>query len=104
MKVKFLVSTAYKGPRKEGEVISVPDDFAKRWAKNGIAKIVDDESDSENDKNQSVGSDDVSDTNKSDDLSKLSAKELYELCNEKGLEVEAKKSKNYYLDALAEAE
>ena len=39
----MLVNTAYQGPRKEGDVISVPEDFAKRWVKNGIAAYVHEE-------------------------------------------------------------
>ena len=115
MKVKFLVDTAYQGPRKTGDVIDAPEDFAKRWVKNGIAALVKDDKKqtSEDDKvvNQASNDDDVqaqapaqqtNDEDESkDDLSNKSAKELYALCVEKGIEVEAKKSKEYYLEKLA---
>ncbi len=101
MKVKFLVSTAYKGPRKEGDVISVPDDFAKRWAKNGIAEIIEDDSNSNKNRTTHETSSKTADTA---DLSSLSAKELYELCVKKEINVEVKKGKEYYLEKLAEAE
>lgn len=117
MKVKFLVDTAYQGPRKSGDVIDVPEDFAKRWVKNGIAALVKDNKKqaSEDDDNDKVvnqaSNDDVqaqtpaqqaNDEDESkDDLSNKSAKELYSLCVEKGIEVEAKKSKEYYLEKLA---
>ena len=39
-KVKFITDTAYQGPRKEGDIVDVPDDFADRWVKNGIAELV----------------------------------------------------------------
>ena len=42
-RVKFLTDTAYQGPRREGDEINVPDDYALRWEKNGIAKIMGDE-------------------------------------------------------------
>lgn len=103
-KVKLLVSTAYQGPRKEGEVISVPDDFAKRWAKNGIAEIVGDVQKEEAPKKEEAQAEvpeevqePVADTV---DYNSMNAKELYALCKEKGLEVEAKKSKEYYIEQL----
>lgn len=96
LKVKMLVNTAYKGPRHEGEVISVPEDFAKRWAKNKIAVILDDAQEPEQ-----VVEEPVAEEVEAIDYSSMSAKELYAACKEKGLEVEAKQSKEYYLEKLA---
>ena len=106
-KVKLLVDTAYQGPRKEGDVLSVPDDFANRWAKNGIAEIYDGKVDEDTNEevsteevsNEPEASDEVSDTNEVD-YSSMSAKDLYAACKDKGIEVEAKKSKEYYIEKL----
>ena len=92
-KVKMLVSTAYQGPRKEGEVISVPDDFAARWVKNKIAAYVEEVAEVESEQ-KSVEGEVV------DELESKNAKELYALCKEQGIEVEAKKSKEYYIEQL----
>lgn len=86
IKVKFLVDTAYKGPRHEGDIVDVPSDYAKRWAKNGIATIIEEEK-----------KDDV----KEKSLEEMNAKELYALCKERGVEAEAKMPKKYYLEKLA---
>lgn len=109
VKVKMLVNTAYQGPRKEGDIIAVPEDFAKRWVKNGIAEYVQEEQ--EADEPETPATDDVQEqvddstqdgtTEDKPDYESMSAKELYALCKEKGIEVEAKKSKEYYIEKLA---
>ena len=91
VKVEMLVDTAYQGPRKEGDIISVPEDFAYRWVKNGIARLVEGAG---NDEGEKVPA----------NYESLSAKKLYELCQERGIEVEAKKSKAYYIEKLEEAD
>lgn len=108
VKVKLLVSTAYQGPRKEGDIVLVPEDFASRWVKNKIAVLVPEE-DIEEDKeditqeieNETEVTDEVTETI---DYTTMKAKELYDLCVEKGIDVEAKKSKEYYIEKLNEAE
>ena len=111
-KVKMLVNTAYQGPRKEGEVIDVPEDFAKRWVKNGIAELVSEvETDEEEEViepeliNEGEGTGEVQEGTQEEDAvvdySSMKAKELYDLCVEKGIEVEAKKSKDYYIEKLS---
>lgn len=101
--VKFLVNTAYRGPRKEGEVISVPDDYASRWVKNGIAEYV-------NGNVQEPGQETSDNHEESDkefetpEIQNMSTKELYALCKEKGIDAEAKKSKEYYLEKLGSVE
>lgn len=100
-KVKLLVNTAYQGPRKEGDVISVPDDFAARWVKNGIAVLaeeVEETEDVEEVVEEEVQEEEVEET---PDYSGMNAKELYAICKEKGIEVEPKQSKEYYLEKLA---
>lgn len=119
VKVKMLVNTAYQGPRKEGDVISVPEDFAKRWVKNGIAAYVQAEQktdEPETPVDETPETDDVQgqadettedgtapeeSTDDKPDYESMSAKELYALCKEKGIDVEAKKSKEYYIEKLA---
>lgn len=102
----MLVNTAYQGPRKEGDVISVPEDFAKRWVKNGIAAYVHevhetDESETHVDETTEDGTAKEEPTDEKPDYESMSAKELYALCKEKGIDVEAKKSKEYYIEKLA---
>lgn len=99
-KVKLLINTAYKGPRKEGEVISVPDDFAKRWAKNGIAEIIGDVQKEDTVKEVPTKEEPVEPEAGTVDYNNMNPKELFALCKEKGLEVEAKKSKEYYIEQL----
>lgn len=79
MNVKMLVDTNYFGLKRINEEYEVPEDVARRWEKNGIAEIIQ-----------------VVKINPED----LSAKELYKYCVEQGLEVEPKKQKEYYLEAL----
>ena len=103
LKVRFLVNTAYQGPRKEGEEIYVPEDFASRWAKNSIAEIVtEDEKSDQHDVPEEVVDDEApAEEEDKHDYSDMNAKDLYALCKQKGIEVEAKRSKEYYLEKLA---
>ena len=98
VKVKLLVSTAYQGPRREGDVIAVPEDFAKRWVKNGIAEYATGK-DAVQEKEPVVKEEKEPETG--DNYEGMSAKELFTLCKEKGLDVEAKKSKEYYIEQLS---
>lgn len=101
--VKFLVNTAYRGPRKEGEVISVPDDYASRWVKNGIAEYV---NGNVQEPVQETPDDHEEDGNEFETqaIQNMSTKELYALCKEKGIDAEAKKPKEYYLEKLGSVE
>ena len=113
VKVKLLVNTAYQGPRKEGDEFFVPEDFAERWVKNGIAVYADDsENGNQNDDDDTgvndAAVDDAGETTNDDaedahDYESMNAKDLYALCKEKGIEVEAKKSKEYYIEKLNNA-
>ena len=118
-KVRMLVFTAYKVPRKPGDIIKVPEDFAKRWVKNGLAEYVDD-ADAPTDESAEIKKavdelvegpteepvqevpdedKDVSGINFDD----MSVKELYTYCTEHGIEVEQRKKRPYYMAALKEA-
>ena len=102
-KVKFLTDTAYQGPRKAGDVVSVPDDFASRWQKNGIAEIISGSEANKQEKDEEVpekAEEVVEADEEVVDYSKMNAKELYALCKERGIEVEAKKAKDYYIEKL----
>lgn len=102
-KVKLLVNTAYQGPRKEGDVISVPDDFAKRWVKNSIAAYVEGEEQVESPVEEpatEIPEEVIEEENEVVDYESMTAKDLYALCKDKGLEVEAKKGKEYYIEKL----
>lgn len=107
-KVKFLTDTAYQGPRKTGEIVNVPDDFAARWQKNGIAEIVS-EAEVETTKAEEKPAEPVVEepevvATPATDYSNMNAKELYTLCKESGIEVEAKKAKEYYIEKLTAKE
>ena len=98
--VKLLVNTAYQGPRKEGDVVLVPEDFAARWTKNGIAVYFDEPEVEEPVEAPTEEPEADEEQNNDVDYSNMKAKELYDLCVEKGIEVEAKKSKEYYIEKL----
>ena len=97
-RVKLLVDTAYKGPRRAGEEVDVPVDFAKRWAKNGIAEIVGEVVEEHKEVHGTVepekGEDEVIDYNA------MNAKQLFAACKNKGIEVEPKQAKEYYIEKL----
>lgn len=104
-RVKFLTDTAYQGPRREGDEINVPDDYALRWEKNGIAKIMGDEYiTKEEHKDTEVEDKEITNEVVSEveveDFTNMNAKELFAKCKERGLEVEAKKSREYYIEKL----
>lgn len=100
----MLVNTAYQGPRKEGEAVSVPEDFASRWVKNKIAEYVvgQDSNENNNDGPENTNTESpVEEPTNENDYESMSAKELFALCKEKGIEVEPKKSKEYYIEKLS---
>ena len=101
VKVKMLVSTAYQGPRKEGEIVTVPEDFAHRWVKNKIAELVGEVPGAVE---EETVDEVVEEPAAEDKYASMTAKELYELCQENGIEVEAKKSKAYYIEKLTATE
>ena len=104
-RVKFLTDTAYQGPRREGDEINVPDDYALRWEKNGIAKIMGDEYITKEEPEDTEVEDEeitneVVSEGEVEDFTNMNAKELFAKCKERGLEVEAKKSREYYIEKL----
>lgn len=103
--VRMLVSTAYDGPKKPGDELFVPEDTANRWAKLGIAEII----------GKEVEDDDVEDEVETEELeteevedeidyNSMTGKALFELCKERGIEVEAKQPKAYYIEKLTNKE
>lgn len=90
MKVKMLVNTNYKGFRQIDEEVNVPKEVGLRWIKKGIAAYVDEVEEE--------------DTDDELDFTKMSTKQLYKYCVEQGLEVEPKKNKEYYLEAIQSIE
>lgn len=110
MKVLMLVDTHYQGPKFKGEECDVENVVARRWIERGIAEplemkevpvtptepeadVIDESVDPEVDEEQD-------EEGEEEDLMKLSSKKLYALCKEKGLEVEPKQSKEYYVEML----
>lgn len=104
--VQLLVNTAYKGPRKEGDVFPVPDDFASRWVKNGIAIYAEEKPNEDKTPDEPRTPDTLDEEPKVEkpDYSSMSAKDLYALCKERGIEVEAKQSKEYYIGKIQDSE
>ena len=89
MKVKLKTNTCFSGRTlKIGETIEIKDEIAARWFKIGIAEIIEEKPVEVETENGEV------------DITKLSAKKLYQLCIEEGLEVEKQKPKQYYIDQL----
>lgn len=97
----MLVNTIYDGPKQVGDELIVPDDFAARWDVNGIAEVIGNvniepinNDDSEEDpKGEPADNEEV-------DYEKMSNKQLYGLCKQRGIEVEAKQPKEVYIAAL----
>lgn len=110
VKVSFLVSTAYKGPRNPGDVVEVESDYAERWAKNGIARIVVDEPVKVSKAAVETVKDDIvvddvvpeQETGVSGavDYTGLTVKQLYEECLSKHIDVEPKLKREHYLSLL----
>lgn len=99
--VRMLVDTAYQGPRKTGDEVRVPEDFANRWVKNKIAELV---GTVPTEPEVNVEPETVEEETPAIDYEGMTAKELYELCQESGLDVEAKKTKAYYIAKLTATE
>ena len=101
--VKMLVATAFNGPKKPGDIISVPEATAKRWAKLGIAEIIDVVEEDEVVEEEVVEAD-VEETEEelvqAVDYESMPGKALFDLCKEKGIEVEARQPKAYYIEKL----
>lgn len=85
IKVKLNTQTFYGKPLQVDDVVEVPGEVGKRWISRGIASPASEE--------QSAGDEVVG-------YAAMKAKELYELCTERGIEAEAKKSKEYYIELL----
>lgn len=102
MKVLMLVDTHYQGPKFKGEECDVDNVVARRWIERGIAKPLElkvTPAEPEADAIEESVDPEV-DEEQEKDLMKLSSKRLYTLCKEKGLEVEPKQSKEYYVEML----
>ena len=87
MKVKMLVNTNYKGFRQIDEEIEVPKEVAIRWVTKGIAAYVEEV---EEEEIMEIGT----------TFENMSVKQLYKICIKQGLDVEPKRSKEYYIDEL----
>ena len=111
MLVKLLKSTNYHGFKEEGTTLDVPFDVAKRWSKNRIAEAYSPDSETKTSTDIEIEKELLEDAveeleapvevaETEPNLDELSAKELYKICCEKGLEAEPKRSKEYYLELL----
>ncbi|MCX7924135.1 MAG: hypothetical protein N3B21_19325 [Clostridia bacterium] len=86
-KVKMLKETNYNHIMRNvgSEHDDIPDDVALRWAGNGIAELIEEEE-------------------KAVDYTTMKPKALYDLCVSRGLTVEEKQPKEYYIEALTKAD
>jgi hypothetical protein len=91
MLVKFLVNTAYKGERKVGDTIDVDSATAQRWLRNKIAESAE------------LEVAEVPQEAPESALSSLTAKQLYKMCMDKGIETKPKLAKDVYIALLVEA-
>ena len=112
MKIKMLKLTNFNGIKAPGTIHNIVPEIAQRWIRTGIAIAFNDE--------QSPTQSEVlvkeeikpelpelvlaEDATKKEvvqqSFSEMSAKALYDLCVERNLNVEQKKSKAYYIDIL----
>lgn len=111
MKVIMNVQTIYSGNTVVvGEIVDVNKETGNRWISRGIADVAVDVPEPEEDNEPDVKADETAATDEVDessdedtaatDYSMLKPKELYELCKAHGLDVEAKQSADYYIEAL----
>jgi len=115
LRVLMLKTTSFNGRKQQGEEHDVEGITAKRWIKNGIAEecvelqqVVIDEPIAEqiDVKDDVEESDDVNDESADVDVVQdidyelISNKDLYKMCVERGLAVEQRQNKKYYIDAL----
>lgn len=104
--VSMNTQTNFKGlPLKKGEQVTVPDDVADRWVKKKIAKIIGNASN----ENVAEKPGDPTEVNPEEQTGKnqyqgMKPKELFELCTQRGIEVEPKQSADYYIEKLVAAD
>lgn len=88
IQVEMLVNTVFGGRRLLiGDKIEVPEVIGQGWAKRGIAALIPGQ-----DQEDAI------------DLGSLTAKQLFDMCVEKGIETEPKLSKEAYIALLKEEE
>ena len=108
MLVKMLTNTHYKGAKTKGKEYDIDSVIAQRWIGNGIAEAVNKIINADNKEIDEIFPEilediDVEGQEQEDeqvDLERCSPKKLYALCKEKGLEVEPKQTKDYYIERL----
>jgi DNA-directed RNA polymerase specialized sigma subunit len=77
MKVKMKVNTHYYGFRNKDDIIDVDENTAKRWQSNNIAEILE------------INDEEIQQTNdKITDYQSMSAKEIFNLCKERGINID----------------
>ncbi len=97
MKVRMLKDTNYMGFKPVGSEPEVDNSIGLRWINKGIAEpIVAEE------RKKDIGGDAGDDSPSK--YAGMSAKELYAVCKERELDVEARRSKDYYIHALGIAD
>ena len=110
MLIKFKVQTRLKGiSYKEGDTANLllKESDIVRLVKNNIIELVEESKlTADSDEEIEVTADSVEEIEVTDveikeiPYNQMQAKELYEICVSKGIEVESKKKKEYYLEKL----
>lgn len=94
MKVKMLTQTFWNGVRRIDDEVTVDSETGQRWIDKGIASFVE--------------STPIAKTSEEEEVDGIyagkKAKELYDLCVERGIPAEAKKAITYYVDLLEAAD
>ena len=115
MLIKMLKLTNFNGVKNVGTIHNIAPEIANRWIRTGIAELASTKSVNESEEINIVNENAQVEQepeipklvvekqeveNKELNYSEMSAKELYDLCLKKSLNVEQRKSKAYYIDAL----
>ena len=113
MKIKMLKLTNFNGVKAPGTIHNIVPEIAQRWIRTGIAIAFNDEQSpiqSEVLVNEEIkpelpelvlAAEETTEKEATQQsFSEMSAKALYDLCVERNLNVEQKKSKAYYIDIL----
>jgi len=93
MKIKMLMTTNYKGAFFEANSVHEMDEItAKRWQKNGLAKVQ---------VSKKVEKVEVEAKEKKSDKAIPTAKELFVQCKELGIDIKPKLKAEEYVEAIA---
>lgn len=101
MRVKMNVQTHYGKALQVDDVINVPNEVGQRWVGKGLAEETDEKVTAETGNEPVEPVDDqTGDQTGTKAYADMDAKELYGLAKERGIDAEARKSKEHYIGLL----